>query len=54
MCNGYTELQKLLYKIRTTSPKNTCKLMIQKVWLPGMGSNHDYINSLKQDKLVIH
>ena len=30
-----------LYKIRTVTRKTACKLFNQKVWLPGMGSNHN-------------
>jgi hypothetical protein len=36
-----------LYKIGTAPEKSACKL-IQKVWLPGMGSNHD---NLKQHRI---
>jgi len=29
------------YKIGTEPGKIACKLFIQEVWLPGMGSNHE-------------
>ena len=33
-----------LYKIGTASRKIACKILIQKVWLPGMGSNHELVH----------
>ena len=41
------------YKICTTPPKYLCNLLKQKVWLPGMGSNHELDRILKSRNLLI-
>jgi hypothetical protein len=42
-----------LYKIGTAPPKTACNLLNQKVWLPGMGSNHELDRFLKSRNLLI-
>ena len=42
-----------LYKIGTASRKIACKLLIIKVWLPGMGSNRELDKILKSHNLLI-
>jgi hypothetical protein len=42
-----------LYKIGTATEKVACKLLKQKVWLPGMGSNHELDRILKSHNLSI-
>ena len=41
------------HKICTAVSKSPFKLMKQKVWLPGMGSNHELDRILKPRKLLI-
>ncbi len=40
-CIQRLTIRPALYKIGTVARKNACKLFIQEVWLPGMGSNHE-------------
>jgi hypothetical protein len=42
-----------LYKIGTAPEKIAYNLLKQKVWLPGMGSNHEVDKILKSRKLLI-